>query len=108
MADPRIKQINIKTGVVKRLSKEKTSYEVESVQIEVKIEKMRTDGKDEYDIKKQGEVLQETRAMVPDCQRRLKKAYGDLEALLEKESDLSEAKEYITALTIMEEAKTKF
>ncbi|XP_005091780.1 tubulin-specific chaperone A [Aplysia californica] len=97
MADPRIKQIKIKTGVVKRLVKEKESYEKEATQIEEKIEKMKADGKDEYDVKKQGEVLQESRSMVPDTIRRLKKAYADLDELLQKESDLAEAEEFTQA-----------
>ncbi|XP_055878100.1 tubulin-specific chaperone A-like [Biomphalaria glabrata] len=97
MADPRIKQIKIKTGVVKRLTKEKESYEKEAVQLEEKLEKMKADGKDEHDIRKQGEVLQESRSMVPDTVRRLKKAYAELEELLEKESDLSEVEEFTQA-----------
>ena len=35
-----------------RLKKEKEMYEKEAVEIEEKIEKMKEDGKDEYDIKK--------------------------------------------------------
>ena len=37
---------------------------------------------DEYMLKKQKEVLQESKAMVPDCQRRLQVAVDDLTALL--------------------------
>ena len=36
-----------------RLTKEKESYEKEAQQLEAKVEKMKADGKDEYDIKKQ-------------------------------------------------------
>jgi len=96
-ADPRIRQIKIKTGVVKRLTKEKGMYEKEALQIEAKIEKMKTDGKDEYDIKKQNEVLNESRSMVPDTVRRLKQAHAELDELLQKESDLSEAEEFTQA-----------
>nr|XP_010334309.1 tubulin-specific chaperone A-like [Saimiri boliviensis boliviensis] len=46
MADPHMRQIKIKTGVVKRLVKEKVIYEKEAKQQEEKIEKIR-------DIKKQ-------------------------------------------------------
>ncbi|KAH9520195.1 hypothetical protein Btru_060245 [Bulinus truncatus] len=106
MADQRIKQIKIKTGVVKRLTKEKESYEKEAVQLEERLEKMKADGKDEHDIKKQGEVLQESRAMVPDTIRRLKKAYADLEELLEKESDLSEAEEFTLAKDALKQAES--
>ena len=40
MADPRIKQLKIKTGVLKRSGKEKLSYRNEADQQKVKIEKM--------------------------------------------------------------------
>jgi len=106
MEDPRTRQITIKTNVVKRLFKEKISYEKEAEQIVKKIDKMIEDGKDEYDIKKQGEVLQETRGMVPDCARRLKKAYEELEHFMAKESDMSETEEYLKAKEIIAEAKT--
>merc|ERR1711970_103689 len=89
------------TGVVKRLTKEKTMYEQESLQIAKKIENMKAQGKDEYDIKKQNEVLAESQNMVPDSVRRLKTAYAELSDLLEKESDLSEAEEYAQAKEVL-------
>jgi len=104
-ADPRVRQIKIKTGVVKRLTKEKSMYEKESVQIASKIEDMKAQGKDEYDIKKQNEVLAESKSMVPDTVRRLKTAYAELSDLLEKESDLSEAEEYTQAKEVLTAAE---
>ena len=47
MSDPRLKQIKIKTGVLKRVGKEKLSYRKEADQQKAKIEKMKEDGKDE-------------------------------------------------------------
>lgn len=44
MADPRIRQLRIKTGVVKRCCKEKISYEKEAEQIQEKIKKMQEEG----------------------------------------------------------------
>ena len=85
MADPRIKQLKIKTGVLKRVGKEKLSYRKEADQQKVKIEKMKVDGKDSHDIKKMGEVLQETLMMIPDCHRRLKAAHEEVSAMLETE-----------------------
>uniref|UniRef100_A0A2K5S0M8 Tubulin-specific chaperone A n=1 Tax=Cebus imitator TaxID=2715852 RepID=A0A2K5S0M8_CEBIM len=82
MADPRVRQIKIKTGVVKRLVKEKVMYEKEAKQQEEKIEKMRAEDGENYDIKKQVEILQESRMMIPDCQRRLEAAYLDLQQIL--------------------------
>lgn len=48
----------------------------------LKIDKMRADDKDEYDIKKQEEVLVETEMMLPDCQMRLKEAAQDVEGFI--------------------------
>jgi tubulin-specific chaperone A len=43
--------------------------------------------------------------MVPDCQRRLAKAFNELKILLETEAALREAEEYIAAKKILEEAE---
>merc|ERR1719315_887911 len=86
--DPRLKQIKIKTGVLKRVGKEKLSYRKEADQQKLKIDKMKEDGKDEHDVKKMGEVLQETLMMIPDCHRRIVSALSELNSLLETEGDL--------------------
>lgn len=70
MADPRLKAIKIKTGVVKRITKEKIVYEREVEEQKENIEKFKKAGKDEYDIRKQEEVLQECLMMIPECKRR--------------------------------------
>ncbi|XP_026102748.1 tubulin-specific chaperone A-like [Carassius auratus] len=48
MADPRIRQIKIKTGVVKRLAKEEVLYIKEAKQQEEKIERLKAEAGDEY------------------------------------------------------------
>ncbi|XP_066472013.1 tubulin-specific chaperone A [Tiliqua scincoides] len=105
MADPRVRQIKIKTGVVKRLAKEKVMYEKEAKQQEERIEKMKAEAGDDYAIKKQTEILQESRMMIPDCQRRLEAAHADLAQLLENEKELEEAEEYKDARSILESVK---
>ncbi|XP_073511151.1 tubulin-specific chaperone A [Phyllobates terribilis] len=105
MADPRVRQIKIKTGVVKRLSKEKFMYEKEAKQQEEKIERMKSEGGDEYVIKKQTEILQESRMMIPDCHRRLEAAHTDLTQVLEKEKDLAETEEYKDARAMLDSVK---
>uniref|UniRef100_A0A2R9BFC5 Tubulin-specific chaperone A n=1 Tax=Pan paniscus TaxID=9597 RepID=A0A2R9BFC5_PANPA len=128
MADPRVRQIKIKTGVVKRLVKEKVMYEKEAKQQQEKIEKMRAEDGENYDIKKQAglqllassdpptpasqspgmisaEILQESRMMIPDCQRRLEAAYLDLQRILENEKDLEEAEEYKEARLVLDSVK---
>ncbi|XP_032068582.1 tubulin-specific chaperone A [Thamnophis elegans] len=101
MADPRIRQIKIKTGVVKRLAKEKVMYEKEARQQEEKIEKMKAEDGENYAIKKQTEILQESRMMIPDCQRRLEAAHSDLVQLLENEKELEETEEYKDAQAVL-------
>ncbi|XP_011797508.1 PREDICTED: tubulin-specific chaperone A-like [Colobus angolensis palliatus] len=78
MAEPRVRQIKIKTGVVKRLVKEKVMYEKEAKQQEEKIEKMRAEDGENYDIKKQ----------ILDC-----------------EKDLEETEEYKEARLVLDSVK---
>ncbi|KAF6207782.1 hypothetical protein GE061_016230 [Apolygus lucorum] len=105
MADPRIKTIKIQTGVIRRLTKDKISYEKESEIQTGKVQKYKEEGQEEHYVKKQEEVLQESKSMVFDCQRRLLKAFNDFKAILDSESDLSENEDYINALQVMEDAK---
>lgn len=70
MADPRLRQIFIKSNVVKRYAKEKISYEKEADREQTRIEKFKNENRDEHDIKKQQEVIQENLMMIPECQRR--------------------------------------
>jgi tubulin-specific chaperone A len=103
--DHRIKQITVKTGVLKRVGKEKLSYRIEADQQKVKLQKMKDDGKDEYDIRKMNEVLQETLMMIPDCHRRLVAAHADIKNVLASEADLAEDDKYIAALAQITEAE---
>ncbi|XP_074059754.1 tubulin-specific chaperone A [Macrotis lagotis] len=105
MADPRVRQIKIKTGVVKRLVKEKMMYEKEAKQQEEKVEKMKAEDGENYAIKKQTEILQESRMMIPDCQRRLEAACSDLLQLLDNEKDLEESEEYKDARLVLDSVK---
>ncbi|KAJ8029505.1 Tubulin-specific chaperone A [Holothuria leucospilota] len=105
--DPRLRTVSIKAGVLKRCSKEKTSYEKEVRDQEAKVEKMKQEGKDEYDIKKQVEVLDESRMMIPDCQRRINAAYIDLKNCLEAETnpEVIESEVYKEAQSLLEANK---
>jgi tubulin-specific chaperone A len=105
--DPqKIKDLKIKSGVVKRLAKEKVSYEQEAAKQQEKIDGMKQAGdQDEYVIKKQLEVLDESRRMVPDCERRLITAWDELSKLVESEVELQEAPEYQLAKAALEETR---
>eukprot|EP00163_Fabomonas_tropica_P006055 TRINITY_DN15678_c0_g1_i2.p1 TRINITY_DN15678_c0_g1~~TRINITY_DN15678_c0_g1_i2.p1 ORF type:complete len:114 (+),score=29.71 TRINITY_DN15678_c0_g1_i2:194-535(+) len=73
------KKLSIKVKAVQRIQKDLIYYEKEYNQQAAKVQKMKDDGKDEYDIKKQEEVLEETNAMMPEARTRLEKAHADLE-----------------------------
>jgi len=105
MADPRIRTLKIKTGVVKRIAKEKLTYEKEAETQKQRIHRLKAEGKDEYVLRKEEEVLQESLMMVPDCQRRLVKAYDELKGIIESEQDLKDTEDYHVALAVMQEAK---
>mmetsp|Transcript_33700 Transcript_33700/g.107700 ORF Transcript_33700/g.107700 Transcript_33700/m.107700 type:complete len:113 (+) Transcript_33700:1812-2150(+) len=93
------RQLEIKTKVVKRLAKEVAHYEEETKEHEARIEAMRSSNKDPYDVKKAVEVLDETKLMIPDAQRRLRDALDDLENLVDsvQDVDVSAAKTYLHA-----------
>lgn len=105
MADPRIRQITIKTGVVKRIAKEKISYEKEVLIEEKRLETKTASGADEHEKNKQIEVINECRAMIPDTKNRCKRAINELREYLEKEKDLAENAEYKQAKVQLTEAE---
>lgn len=101
----RTRDIKIKTGVVKRIAKEKEYYEKEAVKLKEQWEKMKADGKCEHDVKKQEEIWQESNMMIPDCERKLKNAWEELHKLTETEADLNETEEYKAAVTMLEDTR---
>lgn len=76
------------------------SYKKELVQQQEKVDRMTAEAGDEYVLRKQIEVLQESKMMIPDCHRRLMKAHEDLVQILETEADLGESEEYKEAKKI--------
>uniref|UniRef100_A0A8R1E4H4 Tubulin-specific chaperone A n=2 Tax=Caenorhabditis japonica TaxID=281687 RepID=A0A8R1E4H4_CAEJA len=102
-----VKQLKIKTGVVKRLVKEHISYQKQVVKDEEKAAKLAADATnedEEYVAKKAKEVARETVTMVRDAQGRLQKAVADLQNLIasgnfSESAELSEAKTQLEAAT---------
>ncbi|CAM9989680.1 unnamed protein product [Phaeothamnion confervicola] len=86
MADLK-RQLAIKVGVCRRLLKEVLAYENEAKTNEARVQKMRDDGKDEYDIRKQEEVLQESYMMIPDSKARLQTSLSELKTFLEQHAE---------------------
>ncbi|KAI9307195.1 tubulin binding cofactor A [Cunninghamella echinulata] len=74
-----LKELKIKTNVVKRIYKEHIAYGKEAETQQKRIDKLIAEGADEADVRKQKEVLEETFQMIPDVKKRLAVAYKDLE-----------------------------
>lgn len=64
------------------LTKEEKSYIKEAEEQKERIEQYTREGKDEWHISKQKEVLQDSLKMIPDCKKRLEAALEDLKALV--------------------------
>lgn len=73
--------IKIKQNVVKRLQRDYEVYLLEEKLQQEHIEKLKEKNEDEYLIKKQIEVLEETQRMIPESQRRLQEAMNDLNSV---------------------------
>lgn len=107
--DPRLKPIRIQTGVVKRLAKEKLSYQKEAAMLEEKLEAFKNSdvGADDAAVARQTAILNESKMMIPDCQRRLEVGVQELHKLVEQaEDDVKATELYAAALEALEIAKT--
>ncbi|CAO4360977.1 unnamed protein product [Caenorhabditis nigoni] len=102
-----LKQLKIKTGVVKRLIKEHASYQKQVVKDEEKAEKMAADATnedEEYAAKKAKEVARETVTMVRDAHGRLQKAVADLQSFVSSGNFSDESAELVEAKAQLEAA----
>ncbi|MBW0535513.1 hypothetical protein O181_075228 [Austropuccinia psidii MF-1] len=95
--------LKIKTGVVERLVKEKDSYNKEYEQQLRRIEKIKIETPhDDWNIRKQNEVLQETVKIMPDVEQRLSKAIEELKELVEAhQEDLAQTEELAKAKQVL-------
>jgi len=77
------RQLKIKTGVVKRLTKEVRVYEQEVEVLQKRLDKFIEESAEEWDIKNGRKVLEEGMKMIPDTQNRLSKYAEELKELVE-------------------------
>ncbi|KZV69714.1 tubulin binding cofactor A [Peniophora sp. CONT] len=101
------KQLRIKTGVAKRLMKEVGMYRKEVEQNQIRLEKLRADGAEDWDVKNAGLLVAESEKMVTDSSDRMGRAVGelrDLVVLAKKHPELSNDEEYLKAEEALEEA----
>ena len=80
MADKNsVKQLKIKTGILRRTMKDHTSYKKEETQLNEKLQKMIEEGKEEHDIMAQQKCISETTETLATCKPRIQNAIDDLE-----------------------------
>ncbi|ETS62546.1 hypothetical protein PaG_03179 [Moesziomyces aphidis] len=102
------RQLTIKTGVVKRLAKEESSYMHEAREQQVRIQQFIDAGRDEYDLKQQRSVLKDSLKMVPDCRKRLELAVDDLAVYIDGvEGEAVSSDEYGAAKQVLELAQAQ-
>ena len=77
-----VRQLKIKTGSATRMVKDHKSYKKEKIQLEEKIEKMKTDGVEEGNIKRVEQDLADTIAMLPNLKTKIEEAVGALEDVI--------------------------
>ena len=90
--------LQIKVNALKRLIKEETLYQQEVAEQQQYVDHMKSNNADEYELKKQIQVLEESQRMVPEVSRKIKDHKEALSQFLETykgEEDLSAAKELV-------------
>lgn len=85
-----LRNLKIKTGTCRRISKELHSYEKEVEREAAKTANMKEKGADPYDLKQQENVLAESRMMIPDCRKRLEASLADLKVTLAELEELNQ------------------
>eukprot|EP00755_Sulcionema_specki_P001309 Sspe_Gene.116689::Locus_106377_Transcript_1_1_Confidence_1.000_Length_494::g.116689::m.116689/K17292/TBCA; tubulin-specific chaperone A len=86
------KALRVKVNVLKRVLKDLEYAEKELKQEQARLETTK-EKKDDFLLRQQKQVVEETKAMVPDAKRRIASAVSDLQDFLKKEkveADLSE------------------
>ncbi|ORY31442.1 tubulin binding cofactor A [Naematelia encephala] len=103
-----LRQLTIKTGVVKRLYKEEGSYIAEVKEAEERLNRLKAAGADGADIRNAERVVKDTEQMVPRTRKSLQEALQALEDLvagLASEAEVTGSKEYETAVAVVNEVQ---
>lgn len=82
MSAEQLRDLKIKSGAVKRTTKEYLYYFKELKCEKERLAKMQSDGKDEYDVKQQENVVAESGIMIPETKKSLEQVLQALEECL--------------------------
>lgn len=107
MSADQLRDLKIKSGAVKRTTKEYIYYFKELDTEKARLEKMKSEGKDEYDLKQQENVVAESGIMIPETKKSLEQVLKALQDCLSQlEGTLpAESKEREEAEEIVKAAK---
>lgn len=92
--------LQIKVNALKRLIKEESLYQQEVAEQQNFVNQMKSNNADEYELKKQIQVLEESQRMVPEVSEKIKKHKQALVEFVENykgDEDLSAANELISS-----------
>ncbi|KAG2155667.1 tubulin binding cofactor A-domain-containing protein [Suillus clintonianus] len=101
------RQLNIKSGVAKRLLKEHILYAKEAEEQQRKLDKLIAKNAEEWDVKSARRILEESHRMIKDSDNRLGKAVQDLRELVlrvKSQLEFAEDVELLHAEEALEEA----
>jgi len=101
-----MKQLDIRIGAVKRLTKEMTSRRVDVETEKKRKERFISEGEDQWTVAKQQEVIAEAEKMIPDAQQRLEAGLTDVKALLEAMDNEVSSEKKSQAETVIQEGET--
>ena len=82
------KQISIQINALKRIKKDINMYEEEVNNQTNKVNFMKENNEDKYDIKKQEEILEESHMMIPNSKKRLQTFIEKLHSLLDENENI--------------------
>ncbi|WFD08513.1 hypothetical protein MVES1_003889 [Malassezia vespertilionis] len=108
------RQLSIKTGVVKRLSKEVHMYTDECKEQEAAVKKAIDEAQEPWEVRRQEGLLKDSAQMIPDTKRRLQDAVADISTFIRhgapnKQEGLTEdskgTEEFKSALQAIENAQ---
>ncbi|KAF8640389.1 hypothetical protein AX17_000059 [Amanita inopinata Kibby_2008] len=102
------RQLKIKVGAVKRLSKEHNLYKKETLEQKNKLDRLVKDGAEGWDVKNATRMLEESNKMIVDTGMRLGKTTEELQDLIESAKQnpgLSGSEELLNAEQILREIK---
>ncbi|KAF8727769.1 hypothetical protein AX14_007045 [Amanita brunnescens Koide BX004] len=102
------RQLKIKVGAVKRLSKEHKLYKKEAEELKGKLDKLKVESAEEWDIKNTTKLVEESSKMITDTGTRLGKVVEELRDLVasaKQKAEMNGDEELVKAEDALEEVK---